>query len=126
MAGKVVLITGCSSGGIGHALYARLILLRLVTLMAMNNRCDEFAAHGCNVYATARRIEAMQSFTQPNIERLTLDVIVDASVQEAVKAVIDREGRVDILVNNAGALYVGMSGDNSCSGTGNDWVIEVL
>lgn len=75
--------------------------------MAVDSRCEEFALHACKVYATARRLETMQSLTQPNIEKLTLDVTVDASVQEAVKTVIDREGRIDILVNNAGTLYVG-------------------
>ena len=59
----------------------------------------------------------MQSLTQANIEKLTLDVTVDASVEEAVKTVINREGRIDILVNNAGVLYVGDYATKAHSGT---------
>ncbi|EPT06184.1 NAD-binding protein, partial [Fomitopsis schrenkii] len=82
---RVVLITGCSKGGIGFAL------------------SEEFASKGCKVYATARRLEAMEGLTQPNIERLALDVTNDANVKEVVTTIIDREGRIDIVVNNAGA-----------------------
>ena len=80
--------------------------------MTLRVRCEEFAAQGCKVYATARRLEALQNLTRPNVEKLTLDVTVDANVQEAVKIVIEREGQVDILVNNAGALYVGNDSNN--------------
>ncbi|KZT68046.1 NAD(P)-binding protein [Daedalea quercina L-15889] len=84
MAGKVVIVTGCSKGGIGFAL------------------CEEFAAQGCKVYATARRPEAMEGFKDPNISKLKLDVTSDEDVAEAVKTVLEREGSIDILVNNAG------------------------
>ncbi|KAK7686715.1 hypothetical protein QCA50_010315 [Cerrena zonata] len=82
---KVVLITGCSEGGIGFYL------------------CEAYAAHGCIVYATARRPETMSSFSHPNIYTLKLDVLEDDEVNSVVKTIIDREGRVDILVNNAGS-----------------------
>ncbi|KAI8983172.1 oxidoreductase [Trametes punicea] len=85
---KVVLVTGCSSGGIGSAI------------------CEEYASRGCKVYATARRLEAMDGFKHP-VERLQLDVTDDKSVHEAVQTIIDREGRIDILVNNAGVLCTG-------------------
>jgi 1-acylglycerone phosphate reductase len=41
----------------------------------------------------------------PDIERLFLDVTIDASVDKAVAAIIEREGRIDILVNNAGFVH---------------------
>ncbi|KAH9897829.1 NAD-P-binding protein [Cubamyces lactineus] len=80
----VVLVTGCSKGGIGFSL------------------CEEFASRGCIVYATARRLEAMQGFTHPDIHILALDVTSDENVREVVQSVIEREGHLDILVNNAG------------------------
>ncbi|KAI0931286.1 hypothetical protein AcW1_001268 [Taiwanofungus camphoratus] len=82
---KVVIVTGCSKGGIGFSL------------------CEEFAAQGCKVYATARRVEAMEGFTHKGIEKLQLDVTNDQNVQEAVKTILEREGKIDVLVNNAGA-----------------------
>jgi 1-acylglycerone phosphate reductase len=41
------------------------------------------------------------------IEKVTLDTLNNNSVNEAVKTIIDREGRIDILVNNAGGNRVG-------------------
>ncbi|KAI0725143.1 oxidoreductase [Fomitopsis betulina] len=85
---KVVLVTGCSKGGIGFAI------------------CEEFAMKGCKVYATARRLEAMES-AQPGIERLALDITSDANVNDVVANVIKREGRIDIVINNAGVMCHG-------------------
>ncbi|GJE86192.1 SDR family oxidoreductase [Phanerochaete sordida] len=86
---KVVLVTGCSKGGIGFAL------------------CEEYARRGCKVYATARRLEAMEGFAHPAIEKLSLDVTSDENVQDVVKTIIEREGRIDMVVNNAGANCAG-------------------
>ncbi|KAI0639987.1 NAD-P-binding protein [Trametes polyzona] len=88
-AAKVVLVTGCSEGGIGFAL------------------CKEYAAQGCKVYATARRVEAMNKLVHPNIERLRMDVTDESNIASVVAEVVEQEGRIDILVNNAG---VGCSG----------------
>ncbi|KAI0652438.1 NAD-P-binding protein [Trametes meyenii] len=85
----VVLITGCSKGGIGFSL------------------CEEFASKGCIVYATARRLDAMEGFTHDNIHTLPLDVTHDANVKDVVKTVIEQEGQIDILVNNAGVGSTG-------------------
>ncbi|KAI0714966.1 oxidoreductase [Earliella scabrosa] len=86
----VVLVTGCSKGGIGFAL------------------CEAFASKkGCIVYATARRIEAMRGFTQNNIRTLALDVTNDDNVREVVQTIVDAEGQIDILVNNAGISNTG-------------------
>jgi 1-acylglycerone phosphate reductase len=43
----------------------------------------------------------------PGIEKVKLDVLDDESIQQAVKGVVDKEGRIDVLVNNAGGNRVG-------------------
>ncbi|KAI9333976.1 hypothetical protein BDR26DRAFT_867559 [Obelidium mucronatum] len=97
----VVFITGCSKGGIGHAL------------------CIEFAKKGCRVFGTVRRMEALSDlseFSNPQtgsngggggpgggrIEMLPMDVTDLESIRRAVRAVVGRTGHIDILVNNAG------------------------
>ena len=51
----------------------------------------------------------MATLNHPNIERLRMDVMDDASVKAAIEAVIEREGRIDTLVNNAGMTCTGES-----------------
>ncbi|CAE6417042.1 unnamed protein product [Rhizoctonia solani] len=80
----VVLVTGSSRGGIGYSL------------------CEAFAAKGCTVYASARRLETISSFTHSSIRSLIMDVTSDASVHKAVEQIIEEAGRVDIVVANAG------------------------
>ncbi|CAE6414285.1 unnamed protein product [Rhizoctonia solani] len=80
----VVLITGCSSGGIGYAL------------------CEAFAAEGCTVYATSRRLESMTSLTHPSIHCLEMDVTSDDSVKKCVEHIVHETGRVDFAIANAG------------------------
>ena len=55
------------------------------------------------MYATARRLESMYGLKHPSIHTLKLDVLEDAQVNEVVKTIVDREGRIDLLVNNAGS-----------------------
>lgn len=66
------------------------------------------------MYATARRLEAMEGFAQPGIERLALDITSDANVKDVVANVIEREGRIDIVVNNAGVMCHGASRSSQC------------
>ncbi|KAJ7786549.1 oxidoreductase [Mycena metata] len=76
MSSRVVLVTGCSSGGIGYAL------------------------QGCRVYATARRLEAMEGLkAHPLVKLNTLDVTSDEDVRRVA-------GRIDIVVNNAGVMGI--------------------
>lgn len=98
---SVVLVTGCSSGGIGYALQ---VLVDLVlTHLSLATRCERFAAEGCRVYATARRLEAMTGLdSHPLISLATLDVTNDADVIRVVEQVVAEAGRIDILVNNGG------------------------
>jgi NAD(P)-dependent dehydrogenase (short-subunit alcohol dehydrogenase family) len=86
---RVTLVTGASSG-IGQA-------------------CAEFlAGRGFRVYGASRR-PASGSL----VESISMDIRDDASVHDAVAAVIAREGRVDILVNNAGIAIAGAVEDTS-------------
>jgi NADP-dependent 3-hydroxy acid dehydrogenase YdfG len=80
---KAVLITGCSSG-IGEATARRL------------------ANGGWTVYATARRLEAIEHLKDAGCRTLALDVTDEASMRAAVDEVERAEGAVGVLVNNAG------------------------
>jgi NAD(P)-dependent dehydrogenase (short-subunit alcohol dehydrogenase family) len=76
-----VLITGCSTG-IGRATAARL------------------AANGWTVYASARRPETIADLD--GCRQLQLDVTDEASMEAAVKTILDEHGSIEALVNNAG------------------------
>jgi Short-chain dehydrogenases of various substrate specificities len=86
MENKVVLITGGSSG-IGKSIGTFL------------------SAKGCKVYGTARNPQNYPNFDA--FELIQLDVKDIDSVQNAVKQVIAKAGRLDVLINNAG---VGITG----------------
>jgi NADP-dependent 3-hydroxy acid dehydrogenase YdfG len=80
---KAVLITGCSSG-IGEATARRL------------------AGHGWSVYASARRLESIESLKDAGCKLLQLDVTDERSMRAAVATVEREHGAVGVLVNNAG------------------------
>ncbi|XP_031489109.1 uncharacterized protein LOC116256770 [Nymphaea colorata] len=92
--GKVVMVTGASSG-IGREL------------------CIDLAKAGCHVVAAARRTDLLSSLceevaalTTPEpgrIAAVTLDISQDGDgVDAAVQAAWEMFGRIDVLVNNAG------------------------
>ena len=88
--GKVILVTGASSG-IGQACAIAL------------------AQQGHRVYGTSRTLRsAVGDFTL-----LAMDVTDTASVQVAVQTLLDREGRIDVVVNNAGFGYGGAVEDTA-------------
>ncbi|KAI0399653.1 short-chain dehydrogenase [Xylaria palmicola] len=83
-------ITGCSSG-IGHA---------LAQLLAQTE--------GQRVVATARKAAALADIPGGDrVLKLGLDVTSAGSIDAALRAALDRFGRVDILVNNAGYTLAG-------------------
>ncbi len=88
LTGKVALVTGASRG-IGRGIALRL------------------ASQGARVIAAARGDNAASTVTVIGeaggvAESVALDVTQAASVDAAVKGVLERHGRIDILVNNAG------------------------
>jgi NAD(P)-dependent dehydrogenase (short-subunit alcohol dehydrogenase family) len=93
---KVILITGTNSG--------------FGWLTA--NSC---AAAGHKVYATMRDTKGRNAdkakalAQQSNIEVLDVDVTNGKSVNDAVAAVIKKEGRIDVVVNNAGIYATGIA-----------------
>lgn len=87
--GKVVLITGASSGFGAH--FARVL-----------------ASEGAKVGLAARRVDALESIAEEirkagGVAATTkLDVADSASVKQAVAAIEQALGRIDVLVNNSG------------------------
>jgi NAD(P)-dependent dehydrogenase (short-subunit alcohol dehydrogenase family) len=81
---KVAFVTGCTKGGMGHAV------------------CVELAKNGVQVFATARKVEAMGGLEEAGCTLLALDITDHKAVQAAVQQVIKKTGRIDILVNMAG------------------------
>lgn len=96
--GKIVLITGCSSGFGLHT-------------------AAHLASRGCKVIATMRDLgkqNALLNEVQRRggaIEILRLDVTDKATVKEAVKQIAAKHGYVDVLVNNAGHALAGFFED---------------
>ncbi|MGR4870406.1 oxidoreductase [Variovorax sp. LARHSF232] len=85
-ASTVVVITGVSSG-IGRA------------------AAEQFAKRGCRVFGTVRSIG--KAVPLPGVDLVEMDVCDGASVQRAIKFIIDQTGRIEVLVNNAGMNMIG-------------------
>jgi len=85
--GKVILVTGASSG-IGRA--AAILLAR----------------EGHTVYAGARRADRMEDLPEHGVTPVAMDITREEDNERAVSRVIENQGRIDVLVNNAGfGLY---------------------
>lgn len=77
---KIILVTGASSG------------LGLAMARAL-------AARGHIVYGTSRDISAIADLS---FKRLEMDVTDNYSVKDAIRSVLEAEGKIDVLINNAG------------------------
>ncbi|KAL8283291.1 hypothetical protein RQP46_005701 [Phenoliferia psychrophenolica] len=85
-ASKVVVVTGCSAGGIGASV------------------CEAFFARGHTVYAASRNVSKMSTLSA-GIHRIELDVNSEESIARGVGEILGSlasNGRIDVLVNNAG------------------------
>ncbi len=81
--GKVVLVTGASSG----------IGLETAKLLAQN---------GYTVYAAARRLSLMEELAPYGVHPIALDITDSAQCEEVISKIIAEQGRIDIVFNNAG------------------------
>ena len=81
--GRVVLITGASSG-IGF------------------QAARDLTRAGHTVYAGARRVERMRPLRALGVTPVALDVTDQEACTGVVETIMSREGRIDVLVNNAG------------------------
>ncbi|KAJ5668112.1 Glucose/ribitol dehydrogenase [Penicillium maclennaniae] len=85
---RSILITGCSRGGVGHALAL------------------EFAARGMRVFATARSTATLSTLEDKGIEVFKLDVTDAGSIASLKDEIVKRTGgKLDMLFNNAGTMY---------------------
>ncbi|CAK7243441.1 MAG: NADPH-dependent 1-acyl dihydroxyacetone phosphate reductase [Sporothrix thermara] len=85
---KSVLITGCTPGGIGHAI------------------AEEFHAKGLFVIASARRPEVLKELAAKGMATVALDVTSQESIAQCKEEVSELTGgRLDYLVNNAGRTH---------------------
>lgn len=85
---KLILITGCSAGGIGAGL------------------AEAFQQKGYHVFETLRTPSNISETISnaSNVTVLTLDVLSPASIAAAVEAVTNEAGeRLDVLLNNSGS-----------------------
>src|SRR5438094_2826347 len=101
MNGKVVVVTGTSSG------FGRLTAL-------------ELARRGHAVVATMRDVEGRNGQARSELTEaakaegrvmqvLEMDVADETSVNSAIDHVIKQHGKIDALINNAGTMFVGVT-----------------
>ena len=74
---EVILVTGCTTGGIGWHVASQL------------------ASRGAVVYATARRVTAMEGLEARGCRLLALDVTKPDTIKAAVNKIIADNGRID-------------------------------
>lgn len=85
--GKIILITGASSG-MGKETAKKLI------------------GEGHTVYTVARRIDQMQDLKEMGGHPIKMDVTNEADIDHVITTIIEKEGKIDVLWNNAGyGLY---------------------
>jgi NAD(P)-dependent dehydrogenase (short-subunit alcohol dehydrogenase family) len=98
---QVALITGASTG------FGRLF-------------AETLARHGHTVFATMRDPAGRNAANASEIQKLAekeslpmhvqeLDVTSDASVEQAVRAAVEKAGRIDVAINNAGYALTGLA-----------------
>src|SRR5579864_8261439 len=96
---QTILVTGSNSG------FGR---LTVETLARQGYRvfAGMRAAAGKNAPA-AEELRALAQREQLALHLIEIDVTDDASVEQAIEAIIGATGRLDVVVNNAGISYIG-------------------
>lgn len=110
---KIAVVTGSSSG------------IGLETAI-------ELAKNGFKTYATMRNTNKSDEIQQRSqsenlpVEIVQLDVNDDASVNNAINTIIEKEGQIDVLVNNAGFATVGAAEEVSIDEIKNQFETNVF
>ena len=97
----VILVTGSSTG------FGRLF-------------AETLSRHGHTVFATMRDVDGRNAANASELRELAkreslplhileMDVTDDLSVEQAVRTVVERSGRIDVAINNAGYGLIGMA-----------------
>jgi NAD(P)-dependent dehydrogenase (short-subunit alcohol dehydrogenase family) len=96
---QTILVTGSNSG------FGR---LTVKTLARQGYRvfAGMRAVEGRNAPAAAD-LRALAEREQLALQIVELDITNDASVEQAIKSIVDSTGRLDVVVNNAGVAYTG-------------------
>ncbi len=81
-----------------HAFMKKVILITGVSSGFGKETAELLATNGYKVYGTVRD----NSPVPEKVNRLHLDLTNYASIEEAVKIVLENEGKIDVLINNAG------------------------
>ncbi len=95
MNNKTILITGTSTG------FGR-------------DTAETLARAGHRVFASMRNVrgeneEHAAALRKQRMEVVELDVTKNGSVDQAVRAMLDKSGRIDVLINNAGVAAAGVT-----------------
>ncbi len=85
---KVILISGASSG------------------MGKISAKDLIRA-GHKVYCVARSVDKMKDLSELGGYVMKMDVTNEEDIENVIKEIIDREGKIDVLWNNAGYVLYG-------------------
>lgn len=109
MSGKVVILTGASSG-LGRR-FARAL-----------------SASGASVVLAARRVERLESLASelPDALAVPCDLTAPGAPSELVSATLQRWGKIDVVVNNAGISRVLSALDDDLDGFRNELEINLV
>lgn len=80
---KVIIITGASSG-----------MGKITAKMLIET--------GHTVYPVARRVDQMHDLKELGGHPMQMDITVDTDIENVVKTISQKEGKIDLLINNAG------------------------
>ncbi len=102
MAGMVAIVTG-SSRGLGRAIAKEYAREGAKVVVCARSQSPTGLAGTMEETATAIRAEGGE------VLALACDVTDEPQVEDMVRQVLDRYGRIDVLVNNAGAMVLGQT-----------------